>query len=59
MDHRLAAAQHARAAALHLGATDDRAGYFRLLAEADQLVGRPADTLQQLATRYALGLVTR
>lgn len=57
MDHRLAAAQHARAAALHLGATDDRAGYWRLLGEAELCIGRPAETYLQLATRHALGLV--
>lgn len=56
-DHRLAAAQHARAAALHLGATEDRCGYWRMLAEADLCIARPAEHYLQLATRYSLGLV--
>lgn len=56
-NHRLAAAQHARAAALYLGATDDRAGYWRLLGEAELVLGRPAEVYLQLATRYSLGLV--
>lgn len=56
MDHRLAAAQHARTAALHLGATDDRCGYWRLLGEAELCVGRPAELYLQMATRYSLGL---
>lgn len=57
MDHRLAASKHARDAALHLGATDDRAGYWRLLAEAEMIQNRPAEAFLQLATRYSLGLV--
>lgn len=57
MDHRLAAAQHARMAALHLGATDDRTGYWRLLGEAELCIGRPAEAFLALATRYSLGLV--
>lgn len=57
MDHRLAAAQHARTAALHLGATDDRCGYWRLLGEAELCVGRPAELYLQMATRHSLGLV--
>lgn len=57
MDHRLAAAKHARDAALHLGATDDRAGYWRMLGEVELILGRPAEGFLQLATRYSLGLV--
>jgi len=56
-NHRLAAAQAVRAAALHLGATDDRCGYWRLLGEAELCIGRPAEYYLQLATRYSLGLV--
>lgn len=57
MDHRLAAAKHARAAALHLGATDDRAGYWRLLGIAELCIGRPAQAYLRVATHHALGLV--
>lgn len=59
MDHRLAAAQHVRAAALHLGATDDRAGYWRLLGEAELCQGRNAEWALQLATRFELGLAQK
>lgn len=58
MDNRLAAAQHARSAAHHLAAGGDRAGYWRLLGEADLCVGRSADWALQLATRYDLGVLT-
>lgn len=57
MDHRLAASKLARDAALHLGATDDRCGYWRMLAEAEIIQGKPAEHYLQMATRYSLGLV--
>lgn len=57
MDHRLAAAQHATAAAHHLAAGGDRAAYWRLMAEVDQALGRDAEHALQLATRYQLGLI--
>lgn len=45
--HALAAAQLCRHAACHLAAGGDRAGYWRLLAEADLCIG--VDGLSALA----------
>ena len=44
-------------AACHLAAGGNRAGYWRLMAEAEQCLGRDGERALQLATRYTLGLI--
>ena len=52
MNHTLAAAQHARMAAHHLAAGGDRAGYWRLLGEAEMCVGRDGLSALSMALAY-------
>lgn len=52
MNHAVAAAQHARMAAHHLAAGGDRAGYWRLLGEADMCVGRDGLPALSMALAY-------
>lgn len=55
--HALAAAKLCTLAANHLAAGGDRAGYWRLIGEADLCVDRDAEWALNLATRYSLGLL--